>query len=46
MNLCKCVSIKVDMTSSLELEILGEGRDSVCPCWCLIYGSSVFGIPI
>ena len=25
-NLCKCVSIKVDMTSSLELEIVGEGR--------------------
>ncbi len=25
MNLCKCVSIKLDMTS-LELEILGEGE--------------------
>ena len=32
MNLCKCVSIKLDMTS-LDLEILGEGeRDSGSGC--------------
>ena len=46
-NLCKCVSIKVDMTSSRELKIVGEGGERLrLSVLRLIYGSSVFGIPI